>query len=65
MSTQLRIDTLIEALRAQLEHGGMTYGEAVVTEEFMALLEQVSARVMDDGRPCEAGVSAPTHPRQR
>ena len=50
MSTLLRVDTLIEALRAQLERGGMTYAEAVVTEEFLSILEQTRTQVMDGDR---------------
>ena len=65
MSTLIRVDTLIEVLRAQLEHGGMTYEEAVITEEFLSFLELTRARVMDDGRPGEAGRSATSHIRMR
>ncbi len=53
MSTLLRVDTLIEILRAQLEHGGMTYEEAVVNEEFLSMLEQTRARVSDDDQPAK------------
>ena len=50
MSTLIRIDTLIESLRAQLERGAMTYAGAIVTEEFLTLLEQTRDQVMESHR---------------